>query len=175
MLQDSQPRPEVGGWIRSFERSIEHVGRAVSWLSLGMAAGTVLVVVLRYAGVGSVALQESVAYMHAALFTLGASYTLQCDGHVRVDVLYRGWSPRTQALIDLLGTVLLLGPFCVYVGVKSVRYVASSWSILEGSPEAGGLPAVFLLKTLIPLMVLLLGVAGLCRAGRLVVRLRGCR
>ena len=162
--------------IRSLEKLIELVGHGVSWLALGMAIGTVVVVLLRHvAGAGSVALQESVAYMHAALFTLGASYTLLGDGHVRVDVLHRSWSEKTRAVVDLLGTALMLGPFCAYVGWKSIRYVGNSWRILEGSPEAGGLPAVFLLKTLIPLMVLLLALAGLCRAGRLIMKLRGRR
>ncbi|MEL6189224.1 MAG: TRAP transporter small permease subunit, partial [Myxococcota bacterium] len=126
-----------------------------------------VVVVLRYGlGVGSVALQETVAYMHASLFMIGASYALLHDAHVRVDVLYRGWSRRAQARVDLLGTLFLLVPFCVFAVVISAQYVAASWRLLEGSPEAGGLPGVFLVKTLIPVMAVLLLISGLARLGR---------
>jgi TRAP-type mannitol/chloroaromatic compound transport system permease small subunit len=167
---------EPPGWARGLERFIDRLGRAVAWLGLGMVVTTFGVVVLRYAfSVGSVALQEAVAYMHAALFMLGASYALLHDGHVRVDVLYRGWSLRARAWVDLAGTVLLLLPFCAFTLGVSFDYVASSWALLEGSAEAGGLPGVFLLKSLIPVMAALLVLAGAARAARCVVILRGAR
>lgn len=176
MAQVEEPTPPVLGWVRLIEQCIEGIGRAASWLGLAMVLVTTLVVVLRYIfGLGSVALQETVAYMHAALFMLGASYALNQDAHVRVDVLYRGWSPRRRAAVDLLGTVLLLFPFCVFTFWVSLRYVSDSWGNLEGSPEAGGLPGVFLLKTLIPCMALLLAAAGLARISRCLQILRGAR
>lgn len=154
-------------WVRFIETAIETVGQIVSWLGLGMVLVTTMVVILRYGlGIGSVALQETVAYMHAILFMVGASYALLHDAHVRVDVLYRGWSRRARARVDLLGTVFLLVPFCVFTMVISARYVAVSWSLGEGSPEAGGLPGVFLVKTLIPVMAVLLLLSGLARVGR---------
>ncbi|MEO1229612.1 MAG: TRAP transporter small permease subunit [Myxococcota bacterium] len=154
-------------WVRFIEVAIERLGQAVSWLGLAMVLVTTVVVVLRYGlGVGSVALQETVAYMHASLFMIGASYALLHDAHVRVDVLYRGWSRRAQARVDLLGTLFLLVPFCVFAVVISAQYVAASWRLLEGSPEAGGLPGVFLVKTLIPVMAVLLLISGLARLGR---------
>ena len=132
-----------------------------------------LVVVLRYAvGVGSIALQEAVAYMHGALFTLGAGYTLKHDAHVRVDVFYRGWSPRGKAWVDLGGTIVLLVPFCLFLIWTSYDYVAQSAIHLEGSAEAGGLPGVFLLKALIPIMAALVLLAGIARAGRALAVLR---
>lgn len=160
-------------WVSLTEALIETAGRAVSWLGLAMVVVTTLVVVLRYVfGIGSVALQETVAYMHAALFMVGASYALLHDAHVRVDVLYRGWSPRARAWVDLFGTLFLLLPFCIFALVVSARYVGASWRLLEGSPEAGGLPGVFLLKTLIPVMAVLLVAAGLARLGRCALILR---
>jgi TRAP-type mannitol/chloroaromatic compound transport system permease small subunit len=122
---------------------------------------TFSVVVLRYVfESGSIALQESVTYMHAVVFMLCAAYTLKHDAHVRVDIFYQRWSVRTRAWADLLGTLLLLVPVCVFIIASSLGYVAASWSILEGSQEAGGLDGVYLLKTAIPVMAGLLLLQG---------------
>ncbi|SRR5690606_20231745 len=143
------------------------LGRAVAWLMLPMVIGTFVVVVLRYAfGLGWIWMQEAVMWMHAALFMLAAAYTLGCDGHVRVDVLYARMSPRRRAWVNALGTLLFLLPMAGFIAVESFEYVQVSWSIREGSREAGGLPYPFvpLLKTLIPLTavtLLLQGVAQL--------------
>ncbi len=128
-------------------------GRLAAWLCLLMALATGLVVVLRYGfDLGSQALQESVSYLHAAVFMLGAAYTLQRDAHVRVDIFYRRWSPRTQAWVDCIGHIVLLAPMCVFIFWVSWTYVSNSWAIRESSADPGGLPAVFLLKSLIPLL-----------------------
>jgi TRAP-type mannitol/chloroaromatic compound transport system permease small subunit len=133
------------------------IGRTISWLSLAMVLVTFLVVVLRYAfDAGSIAMQESVTYMHAVLFMLGAAYTLQLNGHVRVDIFYQRFSRRGRAWVDLLGTLVLLIPVCLFILTSSWHYVAESWSIHEGSREAGGLPYVYWLKTLMVMMPVLL-------------------
>ena len=151
----------------------EWTGRAVAWLTLGMALVAVAVVVLRYGfGIGLIWLQESVTWMHAAVFMLGAAWTLRHDAHVRVDVFYRRMSPRQQAAVNLLGTLLLLLPTCAYLLVESLPYVASSWRVLERSREAGGLPGLYLLKSLIPLMAALLVVQGVGESLRAVAALR---
>lgn len=143
----------------------ELTGRVLSWLTLAMVLVTFTVVVLRYAfDTGSIALQESVTYLHAVLFMLGAAYTLRHDAHVRVDIFYQRWSPRARAWVDLLGTLLLLVPVCVFIIVASLDYVSVSWSIREGSREAGGLDGVYLLKTAIPLMAVLMLLQGSAQA-----------
>jgi TRAP-type mannitol/chloroaromatic compound transport system permease small subunit len=132
-----------------------------------MVLVTFLVVVLRYGfDQGSIALQESVTYMHAMLFMLAAAYTLQRDGHVRVDIFYQGFSRRGRAWVDLLGTLVLLIPVCLFILASSWGYVTESWAVHEGSREAGGLPYVYWLKTLMvlmPLLLLLQGVVWLLR------------
>lgn len=160
--------------VRALDAIAEMTGRAVAWLTLAMVLATIAVVVLRYGfGVGLIWLQESVTWMHAAVFMLGAAWTLRHDGHVRVDLLYRRMSPRRQALVDLAGTVFLLLPTCAWLLVESLPYVASSWRVLERSREAGGLPALYLLKTVIPLMAGLLMMQGVAEILRAVARLRG--
>jgi TRAP-type mannitol/chloroaromatic compound transport system permease small subunit len=143
------------------------VGRLVAWLAVAMVLVTFLVVVLRYGfDQGSIALQESVTYMHAMLFMLAAAYTLQRDGHVRVDIFYQGFSRRGRAWVDLLGTLVLLIPVCLFILASSWGYVTESWAVHEGSREAGGLPYVYWLKTLMvlmPLLLLLQGVVWLLR------------
>ncbi|MDH5784237.1 MAG: TRAP transporter small permease subunit [Chromatiales bacterium] len=152
--------------IQQIERISEWTGRLVAGLTFIMVLVTFKVVVLRYVfDLGSIALQESITYMHAMVFMLGAAYTLRHEGHVRVDIFYRRFGPRGRAWVDLLGVVLLLMPVATFVIWSSWDYVASSWvqpdGSREGSREAGGLPLVFLLKSVIPLMGLLLLLQGI--------------
>src|SRR5882672_12943639 len=144
------------------DRMNEAVGRAVSWCALAIVLIGFAVVLLRYVlGAGSIWLQESILYAHAALFLLAAAWTLKEGGHVRVDVLYASASPRVKAWIDLIGALLLLLPFCIAVMWFSWPYVIRSWAIFERSRETSGLPLVFVLKTLIPLFALLLALQGI--------------
>jgi len=148
--------------INSINALNESVGRAIAWLTLLMVITQFAVVVLRYGfNVGWIAMQESILFMHALVFLLGSAYTLHHDGHVRVDIFYQKMSLKGRALVDILGTVFLLLPVCVYIGWISWDYVAESWRITEGSREAGGLPGVFLLKSSIILMALLLSLQGI--------------
>ncbi len=152
----------------------ERVGRAVSWLTLFMVLITFVVVLLRYVfDLGWIALQESVTYLHAIVFLGGAAFTLKHEGHVRVDILLRRLSPRGQAWVDLLGTMLLLLPVCGFITWISWDYVLQSWVIYEGSGETGGVPAVYLLKSMILVMSVLLLLQGVAIAIRRLLYLRG--
>ncbi|WP_246840589.1 TRAP transporter small permease subunit [Lacimicrobium sp. SS2-24] len=129
--------------------------RLVSWLTLLMVLLVFAIVVLRYGfNLGWIAMQESALYLHAMVFLLGAAHTLKADEHVRVDIFYRKASAATQARIDIGGTLFLLVPVNLYILIVGWEYAAKSWALLEGSGEAGGLPLVFVLKTLIPLFAL---------------------
>ncbi len=157
----------------ALDRLAETTGRLVSWATLLMVLITFVVVVLRYVfDLGWISLQESVTYLHAAVFMLGAAYTMKHQGHVRVDIFYQKMDVRGRAWVDTLGTLLLLLPVCVFVFWVSWVYVADSWRVLEGSREAGGLPAVFLLKTLMLLLPLTLGLQGLIMLVRNISLLR---
>ena len=127
------------------------IGRCLAWLTLGMVLVTFVVVLMRYVfGLGSTIMQESVVYMHAIVFMVVAGYALVHNGHVRCDIFYGAASPRTKAIIDIIGTLVFLIPVCILVLWVSWPYAKASWAVLEGSPEGRmGIPAVFLLKTLI--------------------------
>ena len=141
----------------------EIVGRIISWLLVVMMALTCLVVVMRYLFQSGniIFLQESVSYLHAATFMLGAGWTLKRGGHVRVDIFYRRFSNKTRAWIDSLGTLIFLLPFCVFLLWTSLEFVGRSWSIREASSDAGGIPLVYILKTFIPAMCFLLVLQGI--------------
>ena len=141
--------------VSGIDRGTAWSGRWLAWLPLAMALATAGVVILRYAlNQGSIALQEAVMYAHAALILLGISYTLQQDAHVRVDLLYTRLSERQRQMVNTIGHVLFLLPLCVTVLIVTWPYAAASWQVREGSPEVGGLPGVFILKSLLPMMAL---------------------
>jgi TRAP-type mannitol/chloroaromatic compound transport system permease small subunit len=149
------------------DRVTAGVGRLAIWCSLYIVIAEFALVAMRYVlSLGSIRLQESVIYAHAALFMLAAAWTLRVEGHVRVDIFYMRATPRTRALVDLLGAVFFLLPFTIALMIVALPYVERSWSILEGSPQPSGLPFVYLLKTLIPLFAVLLGLQGLAQAIR---------
>lgn len=164
-------------WISAALDAVnEAVGRTAWWLALALLLVQFTVVVLRYAfGTSFIVMQESVVYIHAALFMLGAGYTLLHDGHVRVDVFYSTASPRTRAWVDLVGCIVAVLPFCLLVIVGSWRYVSNSWGILEGPLNYGGIRAVYLLKTLIPVFGALLLLQAISVMLRAVLVLRGAR
>lgn len=163
-------------FVRATDRLNETVGRGVAWLTLAMVLITFVVVVLRYVfAIGWVWLQETYVWMHGVVFMVGAGYTLLHSGHVRVDVFYRPAGHRYKAVVDLLGAFFLLMPMLVLVFVVGFDYVASSWSMLEESREAGGLPGLFLLKTVILVFCVLTGLQGLSLAARSALILVGHR
>jgi TRAP-type mannitol/chloroaromatic compound transport system permease small subunit len=152
----------------------EYLGRAIAWLTLAMAVLTFTVVIMRYfLGAGSIALQESVTYLHALVFLLGAGYTLKHDGHVRVDIFYQRLSERGQAGVNLLGGLLFLMPVCLLILLTCWDYVAASWAIRETSDETSGLPFVYLLKSLLILMPLTLLLQAIAETARNLLVLMG--
>lgn len=143
------------------------VASVVRWLVLLMVLVQFGIVVGRYVfGVNSIAVQESVLYMHATLFMLAAGYTLLVDKHVRVDVFYAKLGPQARRRIDIFGHVVFLIPTMLALIYWSWPSVVNAWKILEGPISVGGIKAVFLMKSLIPafcILVLLQSVALLVR------------
>lgn len=159
------------------QQFIDWSGRTTSWLVLAMVLITFCVVVLRYAfDTGWIALQESVSYLHSMVFLLGASYTLKHDSHVRVDIFYSKLSEVGKARVDLLGHLLILLPVMAFIIWISLPYVQDAWQVHEGSREAGGLPGIYLLKSLIILMAAMLMIQGVAMVMESILTLsRGAR
>ncbi|MDP1697968.1 MAG: TRAP transporter small permease subunit [Xanthomonadaceae bacterium] len=171
MTQSLSPALRIA---RALDLVTARFGQACAWLTVFLVLGTALVVLLRYGfGIGAIALQEAVLYSHALVFMGAAGWVLQRNAHVRVDIFYHHFSSRRQALVDLLGTVLFLFPFCLFLGWASWDYVGNAWHTHEGSNESGGLPFVYLQKSIILILVASLLLQGLSEAIKAVCVLRG--
>ena len=150
------------------------VGAVVMWCALAMVLVQFAAVLMRYVfGYSSIFVNESVLYLHASLFMLGAGYTLWAQGHVRVDIFHARLSDRGKAMVDIFGHLCLLTPSLLILIYWSWPMVRRSWSILEGAISVGGVPASFLLKSLVPAFCVLLLIQGLSALIRDVIRLRG--
>ncbi len=146
-------------WI---DRLNQTISEWVRWATLFMVLITFVIVILRYGfNLGWIGVQESVMYLHCMVFLLGAAYSLQKGEHVRVDIFYRSFSDRGRAWVDLFGTLFLLVPVNLFILSVSWKYVMDSWALFEVSPETGGLPLVFALKTLLLLFAGLMLLQGL--------------
>ena len=144
-------------YIRYLESINLVVGNLVRWCALLMVLLQFGIVVLRYVfGISYIFLNEGVLYLHGFLFMLGAGYTLLVDKHVRVDIFYASRSIRGKAITDIWGHLLFLFPSMTVLIVYSWPSVKHSWEILEGPVSVGGIPASFLLKSLIPAFCILL-------------------
>lgn len=162
--------------ITRIDKISEATGRAAAWLTLAMVIVSFLIVIIRYVfDSGFIWLQESLTWMHAAVFMLGAAYTLQRDEHVRVDIFYREMSMKHRAIVNLFGVLFFIFPLCTFFIIEGLDYVGASWSIKEVSRNAGGLPFPFvpLLKSALLFMPFAVALQGLSMALRSVSELRG--
>ncbi len=146
-----------------FDRISHASGRLTAWLTLFMVVATTVIVVMRYVfDAGLIWLQESVIWMHAAVFMVGAAYTLLHEEHVRVDIFYRNMSERWRAITDFGGVIVFLLPLCGFLAFKAYDFAAASWSIHESSREPGGLPypLIPILKSIVVVMPILVALQG---------------
>jgi TRAP-type mannitol/chloroaromatic compound transport system permease small subunit len=160
-------------------RVIEALSRAAGTLAASLILVTVFtcaaVAILRYGmGFGRIWLQELYVVAFGVGFMLMAARTYAENDHIRIDILSRRWSPRTRAWIELLGCLLLLLPWLGVLAWASWPFVRLAWLVREPSPQAGGLPGFYLVKSVIPLFALLLGLQALATIGRSILTLAGC-
>jgi TRAP-type mannitol/chloroaromatic compound transport system permease small subunit len=146
------------------------IGRTLAWLLVPVVIVSFAVVTLRYAfGIGYPWLQETYIWLHGVAVLLAAAWVLKEGGHVRVDLLYKRWSPRTKAWADLVGLVAFLFPMMGFLFWWSLPSVQRSWRLMERSPTADGLPYVYLMKTVIPIFCVLVMLQGLAMLLRCVI------
>jgi len=152
----------------------DYIGRVVSVIAILMVLTQFTVVVMRYIfGLTFIWMQESVVYLHASLFMMGAAYTLLHEGHVRVDIYYRTASIKQKSLVDFIGVIVFLLPVCGLISWASWPYVYASWAVSEGSQETSGIQAVYLLKSLILVFAALISFQGIALAIQSFLRLKG--
>lgn len=137
------------------------VGQVVSWLALLLVFLVIGDVLFRYLFSVSMAWTAELAWhLFSLLFLLAAGYTFQADRHVRVDVFYQRFSLRHQQLVNLLGCLFFLLPFCAIGFWESLSFVKSAYDFGETSADPGGLSHRFLIKAAIPIGFLWLGLQG---------------
>ncbi len=157
-----------------FDGINEWVGRFVAWVTLGLVLIVFGDVVMRYLFKTSfVFVQELEWHVFGFIFLMGAGYTLLHDGHVRVDVIYQNLSPRAQAWINLIGVIFFMLPGCFMVIATSWKFAANSWMIMEGSPDPGGIPYRYILKSAITAGFVLLFLQGISLGLRSLLLLMG--
>lgn len=137
------------------------IGHIFSWLSLGIVVVCFTVVVQRYIFATSyVWMQDLYIWLNGAMFTAVAGFALMRNDHVRVDIFYRPAKEKTKAVVDLVGSVLFLLPFCAVVYIYSMPFVTRAWSYTEASANVGGMPGLYILKSFIIGFVVLLALQG---------------
>lgn len=159
--------------VRAIDALVGFLGKTVAWLLFGVVFVTTIVVMMQLFGRNSIAMQESVTYMHAAVFMIGAAYTMQINGHVRVDVFYREFSPHKKAIVNIFGTFVFLFPVAGVILFYSWGDVTRSWVVMETSTQPGGLPYIYLLKSLMPAFAILLLIQGVGEVLRNILVLQG--
>lgn len=159
--------------VRRIDAFNDSLAKIISWFTLFMVLTMLVIVVLRYGfDIGWIAMQESVMYLHAAVFLLGCAHTLHANEHVRVDVFYRRFTSSKQAKVDIFGGLFFLLPVNIFIFVVSFDYVSLSWKIMEDSQEAGGIPAVFILKSLILIFAGTMVLQGIAQVLKNIINLR---
>jgi TRAP-type mannitol/chloroaromatic compound transport system permease small subunit len=159
-------------YIEWTEKINYKLGTAVSWLILVLILIISYDVIVRYLfQSSSVAMQELEWHLFAIIFLLSAGYTLKIDDHVRVDVFYSRFSEKKQAWINLFGTLFFLIPFCIILIISSENFVLISFKVGETSPDAGGLPARYILKAFIPISFFFLLLQGIAIAFKSIIKI----
>jgi TRAP-type mannitol/chloroaromatic compound transport system permease small subunit len=161
-------------WIVAASTVNKLAGAVFSWLSLGIVLVCFTVVVQRYLFATShLWMQDLYVWLNGAMFTGVAGFALLRNDHVRVDIFYRPAPRSTKALIDLIGVVLFLLPFCCVIALYSWPFVTRSWRIHEASAIAGGMPGLFILKSFILLFAGLIALQGVAIALRSILVMTG--
>mgnify|MGYP001032740981 FL=1 len=144
----------IAKFARSLDGLNEVIGKITAWSALGLVLVQFGIVMINYLySEGSIAVQEGLTYMHSLLFLGAAGYTLLHNGHVRVDIVYSKMDEKKKAWVNLLGTIIILFPVLIIIGIYALPFVSQSWQIMERSIETSGLHIVYILKSMILLFV----------------------
>ncbi len=150
---------------RAIDAFTEVIGLGVAWLTTALVLNVFYDVIMRYVfHHGNIAVQEMEWHIFSVIFLIGAAWTLKEDGHVRVDILYTKFSTKQKAWVDFVCTFIFLIPFCIIVIYASLSFIEASWAVREVSPDPGGLPGRYILKSMIPLGFVLLIIQGISQA-----------
>jgi TRAP-type mannitol/chloroaromatic compound transport system permease small subunit len=164
----------LAAFVRFVEGLNRLVGRSVAWLMPATVLICAAVALARYLlGFGRIWLQELYVVCFAVAFMLIAAHAYALDVHIRIEILRQRWTPRTRAVIEILGCVLFLIPWLLLIAWSSGPFVRLSWRVLEPSAQPGGLPGLFLVKSVLLLFVGLMLLQALATIARNLLLLAG--
>jgi len=159
MPQSRHPLLVIESW---FDRFSNAIGYLSSFLLLLLVINVAYDVIMRYAfNDVSIAMQEMEWHLFSSIFLLGASYTLSQDGHVRVDLIYERLSPPSQGVIDIVGTILFIWPFCYLVASFGINFAVEAYNINEMSGDPGGLPDRWIIKSMVSVSFVLVFISSI--------------
>ncbi|MGP9822227.1 TRAP transporter small permease subunit [Salinarimonas sp. NSM] len=166
---------QIVAWVmRAFSGVNRVVGNVFSWLALAIVVVCFTVVLQRYVlSTTQVWMQDLYVWLNGAMFTAVAGFALLRDDHVRVDIFYRPATVRRKALIDLIGVVIFILPYCWVMYAYGMPWIERSWRLTEGSPNVGGMPGYFVLKSFILVFAALILLQGIAMISRSILILGG--
>lgn len=174
IFQTSSTMQALALFVAAVGRLNAFIGKVFSWLALAAVLVCFAVVVQRYVfSTTRLWMQDLYVWLNGAMFMAVAGYALLIDAHVRVDIFYRPASRRRKAVMDLIGVLVFLLPFCTVVWLWGFEFVQRSWMLHEGSANPGGMPGLYILKTFILAFTVLVGLQGIAMALRSVLVLKG--
>ena len=155
------------GFIRFADRLSAWFGKTFGWLVILMTLGMSYEVMVRYLFNAPTPWALDLSFiMYGTLFMMGGAYTLSRGGHVRGDFIYRLWSERTQATVDLVLYFLFFFPGILALVFTGFKYAGRSWSYTEVSVNSpAGIP-IYQFKSVIAaagILLLIQGIAQVCR------------
>jgi TRAP-type mannitol/chloroaromatic compound transport system permease small subunit len=149
---------QLANWIDQLN---ERIGKAVSWLTLALVMLVFGNVFLRYVlNAPKAWAKELEWHLFALIFLLAAGYSFKHNRHVRVDLFYEKMTSADRTKVDHWGTIIFLLPWCLVLMYTGWTSAMDAYSFNERSPEAGGLPNLWLIQFAIPFGMLLLFLQG---------------
>jgi len=149
------------------------IGEVVKWVMPFMVVSVVIAVfALSIYGISSIWWDESSIYLHALGICLGAAPTYLAGQHVKVDIFFEKMQDRARSLVEIAGFYTLLAPVCIVALWRSQSFVSFAWQSLEGSTNSGGIKGIYILKTALCVLFIMLLIQGLSVALRAALRLR---
>ena len=152
-------------------RFIKRLVGAVAWLNVALIIVILTTVILRYGfhrnglllGWGLVPMEELEWHLYSVPFMFGLAYAITNDSHIRIDIIHMAMSKRLQHFFEIFGIIFLLMPFLLIMLDFSFDYAVYSFTHNESSQSPSGLPYRWIIKSVIPLSMLLMIIAALAR------------
>lgn len=143
---------------------VKRVAETTAWLNVVLVAVILVQVVLRYGfNHGLVPLEELIWHLYSISFMFGMAYSITNDSHIRVDIVHMNLPRKTQHILEILGIIFLLMPFLLVLFDHSLDWTMEAFRVNESSANPTGLPYRWVIKSVVPMTMMLMFIAALAR------------